>query len=244
MPNATASRYRADPDPRRAALAAWAADVLGQTDFDLATASADASFRRYFRLSFAGAAALSPVAGEPTPSLIAMDAPPPQEDCRPFVYVAQLLREAGVNAPAVLHADLERGFLLLTDLGTRTYLDALDATSAPTLYSAAIDALILWQRASRANALPAYDEALLQRELELFPDWYIGKHLGRALDARQSATLTAAFRLILDNNLAQPQVFVHRDYHSRNLMVCARNPGVLDFQDAVYGPITYDLVSL
>jgi hypothetical protein len=177
-------------------------------------------------------------------TLIVMDAPPPMEDCRPFVHVARLLRNAGVNAPDVLADDLPRGFLLLTDLGTRTYLAALDAASAPALYSAATDALILWQRATRAHELPPYDETLLARELDLFPQWYVARHLGVVLTTPQRETLAAAFRSILGNNLAQPRVFVHRDYHSRNLMVADPNPGVLDFQDAVVGPITYDLVSL
>ena len=218
-------------------LCAWTRATLRTREFALAPASADASFRRYFRIS-PGA----PWHGHAT--LIAMDAPPPMEDCRPFVHVAQLLASAGLNAPEVLAADHEHGFLLLTDLGTRTYLAQLDATSAPALYSDAIDALIRWQRSTRDGALPAYDEALLARELALFPDWYVGKHVDVALSPAQKQTLGEAFRLILDNNLAQPRVFVHRDYHSRNLMVSDPNPGILDFQDAVTGPITYDLVSL
>ena len=169
-------------------------------------------------------------------TLIVMDAPPPMEDCAPFVHIARLLDGAGVHAPQVLAADLGRGFLLLTDLGQRTYLAALDATSANGLYTDAIDALVRWQCATREGELPAYDEALLARELALFPDWYVGRHLARTLTAAQGAALQAVFRLLLDNNLAQPRVFVHRDYHSRNLMVCERNPGVLDFQDAVIGP--------
>jgi hypothetical protein len=173
-----------------------------------------------------------------------MDAPPGKEDCRPFVRVARLLAAAGVHAPAILAEDLAQGFLLLSDLGTRTYLAALDATTADALYGDALDALVRWQQATREGELPPYDEALLARELALFPDWYVAKHLGRALTPEQSSALAAAFRAILDNNLAQPRVYVHRDYHSRNLMVAAPNPGVLDFQDAVHGPITYDLVSL
>jgi aminoglycoside/choline kinase family phosphotransferase len=144
----------------------------------------------------------------------------------------------------VIAEDLARGFLLLSDLGDRTYLAALDPASAPKLYAEASDALIRWQRATRPGELPPYDEALLRRELDLFPDWYIAKHLGIELNAGETATLARAFRLILDNNLAQPRVYVHRDYHARNLMVTDPNPGVLDFQDAVYGPVTYDLVSL
>jgi hypothetical protein len=224
-------------DARLAALAAWTAEALGISEPALAPASADASFRRYFRF-----APPTPWHGHAT--LIAMDAPPPMEDCRPFVRIAKLLTDAGVHAPLVLAADFERGFLLLTDLGTRTYLDGLDAASAPELYSDAIDALIRWQSATRDGVLPPYDEALLMRELALFPDWYAGRHLGVALSPAQAETLAQAFRLILANNLAQPRVYVHRDYHSRNLMVSDPNPGVLDFQDAVTGPITYDLVSL
>jgi aminoglycoside/choline kinase family phosphotransferase len=224
-------------DARLAALAAWTAQALGICEPVLAPASADASFRRYFRI-----APPTPWQGHAT--LIAMDAPPPMEDCRPFVRIAKLLTDAGVHAPQVLAADFERGFLLLSDLGRRTYLGRLDAASAPQLYSDAIDALIRWQSATRDGVLPPYDEALLTRELALFPDWYVGRHLGRTLSPAQAETLAQAFRLILDNNLAQPRVYVHRDYHSRNLMVIDPNPGVLDFQDAVSGPITYDLVSL
>jgi aminoglycoside/choline kinase family phosphotransferase len=226
-------------DARRQALAAWAAATLGTNTFEMTPASADASFRRYFRIALT-----APVALTPARTLIAMDAPPAKEDSRPFVRIAALLVQAGVHAPQVLASDLGQGFLLLSDLGDRTYLAALDAASAPQLYSDAIDALILWQRASREGVLPAYDRALLSRELDLFPDWYVSRHKGITLSAAQKATLDAAFALILDNNLAQPRVYVHRDYHSRNLMVTAPNPGVLDFQDAVYGPITYDLCSL
>jgi len=208
--------------------------------FSLAPASADASFRRYFRATLEAAWR---DAGDAR-SLIVMDAPPAHEDCRPFVHVARLLTDANVHAPNVLAADMDRGYLLLTDLGTTTYASALDAQSAPTLYSDAIDALIQWQSASRADTLPLYDDALLRRELRLFPDWYVARHLHAALDERQSGALERVFEMVLANNLAQPRVFVHRDYHSRNLMVTTPNPGVLDFQDAVYGPITYDLVSL
>ena len=227
-------------DTRLAELTAWAAAMLRARDLLVAPASADASFRRYFRLTAGAGGALAP--GQRT--LIAMDAPPAKEDSRPFVHVAALLRAAGVHAPEVLAADLDRGFLLLTDLGARTYLAELDTASAPALYADAIDALILWQRASRDGELAPYDEPLLRRELDLFPAWYIAKHLGVTLAPAQEQVLANAFRLVLDNNLAQPRVFVHRDYHSRNLMVSRPNPGVLDFQDAVHGPITYDLVSL
>jgi aminoglycoside/choline kinase family phosphotransferase len=226
-------------DARLRLLTDWIDDVLGTRAFTVAPASADASFRRYFRATLARPHALSPTA-----TLIGMDAPPPMENCAPFVHIAGLLRAANVNAPSVLGADLARGFLLLSDLGDRTYLSALDERRAPQLYSDAIDALIRWQLATKDGELPVYDEALLSRELDLFPDWFVARHLGVTPSVAQSATLAQAFRLILDNNLAQPRVFVHRDYHARNLMVCDENPGVLDFQDAVVGPITYDLVSL
>ena len=225
-------------DVRLDLVANWVRAVLGSNRFTLAPASADASFRRYFRIT-----PDAPWRGHPT--LIAMDAPPPMENCRPYMHVAKLLADAGVHAPEVLAADPTRGFLLLTDLGTRTYHSALDASSAPALYSDAIDALIRWQAATQADALPrSYDDALLGQELALFPDWYVARHLGRRLSPAQERTLSDAFRLIIGHNLAEPRVFVHRDYHSRNLMVSEPNPGVLDFQDAVLGPITYDLVSL
>jgi hypothetical protein len=155
-----------------------------------------------------------------------------------------MLADAGLHSPAVFAEALDEGFLLLSDLGTRTYLSALTEATAPALYADASAALIGWQLASRQGILPDYDEALLRRELDLFPDWYIARHLGVPLEPAQRDTLGAIFRRILDNNLAQSRVYVHRDYHSRNLMVSDPNPGVLDFQDAVYGPITYDLVSL
>ena len=224
-------------DHRLELVSQWARATLGGEAFNIAPASADASFRRYFRIT-----PRTPWQGYAT--LIAMDAPPPMENCRPFVHVAGLLTDAGVHAPKVIEADIERGFLLLSDLGNRTYLAALDAGSAQPLYSDAIDTLIRWQGATLDGALPPYDEALLARELSLFPDWFVAKHLGRTLSSQETETLAGAFRLILDNNLAQPRVYVHRDYHSRNLMVSDPNPGVLDFQDAVTGPITYDLVSL
>ncbi len=202
--------------------------------FTLSPASADASFRRYFRATFSDG------------TLIIMDAPPQQEDCTHFINIAKTFAMAGVHVPEVLAQDLVQGFLLLSDLGSTTYLQALsDAPgSADQLYGDAADALIKIQLASRPGVLPDYDAALLLRELNLFPDWYVAKHLQAVLSAEQQAELTAVFDLIVQNNLAQPRVFVHRDYHSRNLMVTLPNPGILDFQDAVYGPVTYDLVSL
>jgi aminoglycoside/choline kinase family phosphotransferase len=200
----------------------------------LRPASADASFRRYFRVDLAN--------GE---SLIVMDAPPPQEDVHPFLHVADVFGKAGVSVPQVLAQDVERGFLLLSDLGNTTYLHQLSNDTAHKLYIDAIDALVLLQTQSKPDVLPEYDRALLQRELQLFPDWYVNKHLQVTLTDDQQNVLSKAFDTILANNLAQAQVYVHRDYHSRNLMVLSGgNPGIIDFQDAVYGPITYDLVSL
>ena len=212
--------------------------MLDGAAFTLAPASADASFRRYFRVT-----PESPRFGEAT--LIAMDAPPPQEDCRPFVAIAALLRDAGVNAPRVLAQDLARGYLLLSDLGSTTYLRALDDASAPALFSDATDALVRWQLATRPGALPPYDDALLRRELQLFPDWYVARHLGATLLPSEREALGRIFDTLVADHLAQPRVFVHRDYMPRNLMVVpGANPGVLDFQDAVVGPIQYDVVSL
>jgi N-acetylmuramate 1-kinase len=229
-------------DARLDALRAWLDRVLPAPMESLAPASADASFRRYFRVTLQSESLLP--GGERARTLIAMDAPPPQEDCRPFVAVAALLTAAGVHAPAVFAHEPTQGFLLLSDLGTRTYLAELSDASAPALYRDASAALVRWQLASTEGVLPRYDEALLRRELDLFPEWYVARHLGIALNDAQRATLAGAFKRILANNLAQPCVYVHRDFHSRNLMVCEANPGVLDFQDAVFGPITYDLVSL
>jgi aminoglycoside/choline kinase family phosphotransferase len=230
-------------DVRFDALRAWLGHVLPAPMRSIEPASSDASFRRYFRITLSGEESPTPrAAGMPT--LIAMDAPPSNEDCRPFVAVARMLADAGLHSPAVLAEALDEGFLLLSDLGTRTYLSALTEATAPSLYAEATAALIRWQLASRPGVLPPYDQALLRRELDLFPDWYIAKHVGVTLDPAQRETLSNIFRRILDNNLAQARVYVHRDYHSRNLMVSNPNPGVLDFQDAVYGPITYDLVSL
>jgi len=219
-------------DDRIRALDAWLAAALAGAQFRLETASADASFRRYFRVFLADR------------TLIAMDAPPEREDSRPFVKVARLLREAGLNAPEILSHDLDQGFLLVSDLGTRSYLAALREGDADRLFGDATTALVRWQSASRPGVLPEYDEALLRRELELFPEWYLGRHLGLALTSAQREALDAVFRRILERNLAEPRVYVHRDYMPRNLMVCEPNPGILDFQDAVHGPITYDVASL
>jgi aminoglycoside/choline kinase family phosphotransferase len=217
---------------RALSLERWIAEQLPGRQFTLAPASEDASFRRYFRVTW------------DAQSLIAMDAPPPQEDCRPFVAVARLMAEAGVHVPKVLAQDLERGFLLLSDLGTTTYLAALNDANADSLFRDAIDAVLRWQLASRPGVLPPYDEALLRRDLELFPAWYLRRHLGIEPNSAEQALLESTFRLLVESALKQPQVFVHRDYMPRNLMLSDPNPGVLDFQDAVYGPIAYDVVSL
>ena len=173
-----------------------------------------------------------------------MDAPPGREDCRQFVKVAGLLRNAGVHVPAVLAQDVDHGFLLLSDLGHVTYLDALDAENADNLFRDAVDALLKIQLSSRPEVLPPYDTTLLQREIGLFPEWYVQRHLGTALTAAESHMFREIGNRVLASNLSQPQVFVHRDYMPRNLMVAEPNPGILDFQDAVFGPITYDVASL
>lgn len=220
-------------DVRLDALERWLAAQLPGSAFALAPASEDASFRRYFRAALADGR-----------SFIAMDAPPDKEDCRPFVHVARLLREAGVHAPEVHAQDPAQGFLLLSDLGSTTYLAALDERNADALLRDAIAALVRWQLATRAGELPPYDEALLRREMALFPEWYLGRHLGLSLSAPQKAALEGAFDRLAASALAQPAVYVHRDYMPRNLMLCQPNPGVLDFQDAVIGPISYDIASL
>jgi aminoglycoside/choline kinase family phosphotransferase len=231
------SQIRSQGNPRVKrieALRNWLKSVLDQAAFELTVASNDASFRRYFRLRF----------DDGRQSLIAMDAPPEQENCRPYVHVAALFAAAGVHVPAVHARDLDQGFLLLSDLGDITYLKAISEENADHLYGDALDALLRIQLASRSGELPEYSRELLSRELALFPDWYVARQLGRELSAAQRQVLDTGFALLLENALAQPRVFVHRDYHSRNLMQAEPNPGVLDFQDAVYGPVTYDLVSL
>ena len=200
----------------------------------LRPASSDASFRRYFRVDL-----------HENGTAIAMDAPPPQENVNPFIHAANVLRDTGVSVPQVLAQDIERGFLLLSDLGSTTYLHQLSIDTAHKLYMDAIEALLLIQIHSKPGVVPEYNRELLLRELMLFPDWYVNQHIKLPLSSVQTAELMKVFDVILANNLAQPQVYVHRDYHSRNLMVLPDgNPGILDFQDAVYGPITYDLVSL
>jgi aminoglycoside/choline kinase family phosphotransferase len=225
-----------DSDPRLQNCRLWLSTITTPALIvsSLRPASSDASFRRYFRVD-----------GADGSTYIVMDAPPPQEDVRPFIKIADLFGKTGVAVPAVLAKDEEQGFLLLSDLGSTTYLSLLKPDTASPLYLDAIDALIQLQSHSQPGILPAYDRELLHRELMLFPDWYINKHLGVTLSEKQTADLNKVFEVLLANNLAQAPVYVHRDYHSRNLMVLEQNnPGILDFQDAVYGPITYDLVSL
>ncbi|WP_326535757.1 aminoglycoside phosphotransferase family protein [Pseudorhodoferax sp.] len=230
-------------DPQReAAFTRWLAGVAPRHRLSPSTlqlASADASFRRYLR-----------VATDDGASRIVMDAPPDKENSEPFVRIAALMRDAGLTVPEVLEWERADGFLLLSDLGTQTMMQGMDQSSAAAnagRYRQAIDALIAWQLASRPGVLPAYDEAVLRRELALFPDWYLAKHRGVVLDDAQRATLEQAFSAIVAENLAAPSVYVHRDFMPRNLMLLPHDParlGVLDFQDALYGPITYDIACL
>ncbi len=219
-------------DLRLEQLDTWLKKVLGSDEFSLAPASADASFRRYFRVRHADT------------THIVMDAPPAQENSEPFVRIAGLLDEAGVNVPRIVAQDLAQGFLLLTDLGKQTYLDVLDTDNADTLFRDAIHALLEWQLASRAGVLPEYDAHELLRELQLFPDWFIARHLQVGLSAGERQALDAVFQRIVERALAQSRVYVHRDFMPRNLMRSQPNPGVLDFQDARFGPIAYDVLSL
>jgi len=256
-------------DPQRAAqFDHWLEKTAPEHGLQAATlrlASADASFRRYFRIDSSQG------------SRIIMDAPPDRENCQPFVKVAQLMFDAGLHAPEVLAWDEPQGFMLLTDLGGQTMMQAIDKANPQAnlpLYLLAVDALITWQLASQPDVLPPYNEALLRRELDLFPDWYLAQHKGLTIDEPMRFTLDNTFKQIIAANLAQPSVFVHRDYMPRNLMVRDEDAGqffagppqeklapsggsavraatsvgaclgVLDFQDAVYGPITYDIASL
>jgi aminoglycoside/choline kinase family phosphotransferase len=198
----------------------------------LTAASSDASFRRYFRWEGEGR------------SFVVMDAPPPRENCKPFVDIAHLLAKSGINVPKIYAEDLPRGFLLLNDLGNQTYLDVIDGENADALFKDALQALLAFQQLPMDAPLPSYDVALLRRELELFPEWYVGRELGLELDERQRGQWQRVSDLLIESALAQPKVLVHRDYMPRNLMLSEPNPGVLDFQDAVYGPVTYDVTCL
>lgn len=208
-------------------------DQLGYQDYSLDRASEDASFRSYFRLQTG------------RESLIVMDAPPDKESCEPFIKVAKKLRGAGLNAPEIIAQNLDGGFLLLTDFGCDDYLSQLNSETEGPLYAEALAALLVMQTSISADDLPPYDEALLNQEMDLFHDWFLGKLLAISLDQQQQETWQSVKQILVENALAQPRVFVHRDYHSRNLMkVETSNPGILDFQDAMNGPVTYDLVSL
>ena len=223
-------------DKRFEVLKEWTGRVLGAGAFDIRTASADASFRRYFRVT------------QGQRRLIVMDAPPDQGGMHSYVSIARHFHALGLNVPEVLEQDHERGFLLITDLGEQLYLGSLNEQTVERLYGDALGALIVLQAGTSATAdkfLPDYDEALLLREMEIFREWYLGRHLGLRLSAGQKRVLDEVFAQLARSALAQPRVWVHRDYHSRNLMVTRlNNPGILDFQDAVLGPVTYDLVSL
>lgn len=216
---------------------AWLSGLADRYQLDLTTetaASTDAGFRRYFR-----------IANRQNQTYIVMDAPTEHEDVRPFIRVTHLFEQAGLTVPRIYEENPQQGFLLLTDLGTKTYLDVLNEENARELFTQAIDALVKWQSASKPGVLPEYDRALLSKELNLFPEWYIGRHRGKTLDERQSALLKVCFERILQNNLSQAKVFVHRDYMPRNLMpLTSGGPGILDYQDAVYGPVSYDIASL
>lgn len=199
-----------------------------------APASSDAGFRSYFR-----------VTDQNGKTFIVMDAPPAHEDVRPFIQVTSLFEKASLTVPHIYEQSPEQGFLLLSDLGRETYLDVLNEDNARELMTEAIDALVKWQSISEPGVLPEYDRATLTRELNLFPEWYIAKHRNKTLDERQSALLKVCFERILQNNLSQAKVFVHRDYMPRNLMVVPQGgPGILDYQDALYGPVSYDIASL
>ncbi|GAC1304116.1 MAG: N-acetylmuramate/N-acetylglucosamine kinase [Steroidobacteraceae bacterium] len=223
-------------DSRLAALTRWLNEDLGFIDGRIEPASADASFRRYFRVTRDG------------DSCIVMDAPPDKEDCEPFVRVARSLAGIGLNVPLVLARELHQGFLLLSDLGTRQYLDELNAgRQVDRLYAEALHALVIMQTDRRGAdlELPAYDRSMLVREMELLPEWFFDRHLQLHLSGAERDMLDRSFEALVQSALQQPRALVHRDYHSRNLLLTARNnPGILDFQDAVRGPITYDAVSL
>ena len=214
-------------------LQQWLDKLAPDTYSNLQSASADASFRQYFRVTNK----------KDNKTYVVMDAPPEKEDSKPFVHVTELLRSAKVNAPNIIAMDLSLGFLLLDDLGNKPYLDHLNNDTAENLYIDAIDAIVKMQ--SIDAMLPAYNEKLLQTEMGLFETWYVNRHLDTKLNNQQKESLSSVFNLLIKNAKEQPQVFVHRDYHSRNLMITdIDNPGVIDYQDAVVGPITYDLVSL
>ena len=220
-------------------VAQWVAERFPNQSVEITPASADASFRRYFRLTWPDGS-----------TRILMDAPPDKENCRPFIHVAGLLAKAKLAAPRIQDQDLDNGFLVLTDLGRIGYLDALNAdlSLADTLIRPVLDVLVQWQKSTTAATLPPYDATLLRRELDLFPEWFIGRHLGVELSDSEKSLLDRTFKFLINSALAQPKVFVHRDFMPRNLMVveseATLTPGIIDFQDAVMGPLSYDVVSL
>lgn len=224
-----------ETDARIKGMRQWLEGLDPRYGLDLSSlsyASADASFRRYFRIQ-----------GAET-SYIVMDAPPAHESIGPYVKVAGLMRDAGINVPEIYEIDLQTGYLMMQDFGTKTYLDVLNEQNASELMDAATDSIVLWQKASQPNVLPLYDRAVLKREIELFPEWYVKTHRQYTMTDRQREIIGSTFEKILANNLAQATAFVHRDYIPRNLMYTDRNPGVIDFQDALMGPVSYDIACL
>jgi N-acetylmuramate 1-kinase len=222
---------------RKQQIHTWLTGLFPGASIELVPASADASFRRYFRFALGDGS-----------TRIVMDAPPDKEDIGPWLAVQRQLSDAGVHVPAIEAENIKDGFLLISDLGDTTYLHCLNENNAGALYSDALSALVSIQQIARPTGLPDYDVALLQRELSLFPDWFLLKHHQHSMTEDERNDLEKLFVRIIERNLAEPRVFVHRDYHSRNLMVihsgASANPGVIDFQDAVWGPISYDAVSL
>jgi len=220
------------PD-RAIARLAWLRQVLDDDTLTLASASADASFRSYWRTRHDGR------------SWIVMDSPPAQEDPRPWLEIGARLSAAGLHVPAVQAQDLEQGFLLIEDLGSQLYLPALNDSTVDALYGDAMEALLHMQRDADVTGMQPYDHAFLQRELEIMPEWFLRRHLDCTPECEEWDVLESAFTVLLHNALAQPRCFVHRDYHSRNLLITANHsPGIIDFQGALHGPITYDLASL
>lgn len=223
-------------DVRKTAAAAWLdtfKDRYGLAPETLEPASSDAGFRWYFR-----------VTGSAGKTFIVMDAPTDKMNSEPFVRIDGLMKAAGLNVPEIYEENLGEGFLLLSDLGRQTYLDVLNEDNAARLFDLATTELVKWQQATRPGVLPEYDHALLERELKLFPEWYVSRHKGFKMTEKQQALVNVVFERIMANNLAEAKVFVHRDFMPRNLMVTDGVPGILDFQDAVMGPVSYDIASL
>lgn len=224
-------------DPRTLRMLAWLGEAGAPqglcADSPCEPASTDAGFRRYFR-----------VTGNEGATFIVMDAPPEHGGMEPFVRVTALMHEAGLHAPEIFASDLKEGFLLLSDLGRETYLNVLNEENAFSLMDDATSALVAWQKISRPGILPEYDRAVLEREVNLFPEWYVGRHKGRTFTETESRWWKMTIDAVIGNNLREAKVFVHRDFMPRNLMVSEPNPGVIDYQDALYGPVSYDIASL